>query len=82
MIAESREQMTRKWTGPMETQKHGTPLSKKTHDGTKTTKIKTEQLLRVDDFDFSMRPAFAEAASSLTSALEFLGVEEEAGLVV
>ncbi|MGH0131387.1 UNVERIFIED_CONTAM: hypothetical protein FKN15_011492 [Acipenser sinensis] len=38
------------------------PLSKKTHDGTKTTKIKTEQLLRVDDFDFSMRPAFAGPA--------------------
>ncbi|KAK1171910.1 gamma-aminobutyric acid receptor subunit rho-2a [Acipenser oxyrinchus oxyrinchus] len=62
IIAESREQMTRRWTGPMETHKPGTPLSKKTHDGTKTKKIKTEQLLRVDDFDFSMRPAFAGPA--------------------
>ncbi|XP_041105482.1 gamma-aminobutyric acid receptor subunit rho-2a [Polyodon spathula] len=62
LTSESRKQMTTRWTGPTETLKHGIALSKKTHDGTKTKKIKTEQLLRVDDFDFSMRPAFAGPA--------------------
>ncbi|XP_041929260.1 gamma-aminobutyric acid receptor subunit rho-2a isoform X2 [Alosa alosa] len=39
----------RRWTGPVETQKHG-------------TKMKTEQILRVDDHDFTMRPAFGGPA--------------------
>lgn len=33
-------------------------IYKKNHDMTKTRKGKTEQLLRVDDHDFTMRPAF------------------------
>ena len=33
-------------------------IYKKNHDVTKTRKGKTEQLLRVDDHDFTMRPAF------------------------
>lgn len=33
-------------------------IYKKNHDMTKTWKGKTEQLLRVDDHDFTMRPAF------------------------
>lgn len=33
-------------------------IYKKNHDVTKTWKGKTEQLLRVDDHDFTMRPAF------------------------
>ncbi|XP_018599107.1 gamma-aminobutyric acid receptor subunit rho-2-like isoform X1 [Scleropages formosus] len=51
----------RRWTGPVEVHKHGTQLSKSI-DGTKTRKLKTEQLLRVDDHDFTMRPAFAGPA--------------------
>uniref|UniRef100_A0A667YNS5 GABA(C) receptor n=1 Tax=Myripristis murdjan TaxID=586833 RepID=A0A667YNS5_9TELE len=38
------------------------PLSKKVVDGTKTRKVKTDHLLRVDDHDFTMRPAFAGPA--------------------
>lgn len=34
------------------------PLAKKPPDVTKSRKVKTEQLLRVDDHDFTMRPAF------------------------
>lgn len=33
-------------------------IYKRNHDMTKTWKGKTEQLLRVDDHDFTMRPAF------------------------
>lgn len=35
------------------------PLSKKVADGTKTKKVKTSHLLRIDEHDFTMRPAFA-----------------------
>uniref|UniRef100_A0AAY4B7T5 Gamma-aminobutyric acid receptor subunit rho-1 n=1 Tax=Denticeps clupeoides TaxID=299321 RepID=A0AAY4B7T5_9TELE len=37
-------------------------LSKKAVDMTKTRKVKTDHLLRVDDHDFTMRPAFAGPA--------------------
>uniref|UniRef100_A0A3Q2TA19 Gamma-aminobutyric acid type A receptor subunit rho2 n=1 Tax=Fundulus heteroclitus TaxID=8078 RepID=A0A3Q2TA19_FUNHE len=37
-------------------------LSKKIIDGTKTRKLKTSHLLRVDEHDFTMRPAFAGPA--------------------
>ncbi|KAG5276551.1 hypothetical protein AALO_G00106980 [Alosa alosa] len=52
----------RRWTGAVETHKHGTLLSKKMVDATKTRKVKTDHLLRVDDHDFTMRPAFAGPA--------------------
>ncbi|KAJ8270799.1 hypothetical protein GJAV_G00119410 [Gymnothorax javanicus] len=52
----------KRWTGPVETQKHGTPLNKKMVDVTKTRKVKKDHLLRVDDHDFTMRPAFAGPA--------------------
>ncbi|KAI7804685.1 gamma-aminobutyric acid receptor subunit rho-2a isoform X2 [Triplophysa rosa] len=52
----------RRWTGPVETQKHGTSLAKKPPDVTKSRRLKTEQLLKVDDHDFTMRPAFAGPA--------------------
>ncbi|XP_076155957.1 gamma-aminobutyric acid receptor subunit rho-2a [Alosa pseudoharengus] len=52
----------RRWTGPVETQKHGTSLTKKPPDVTKSRKMKTEQILRVDDHDFTMRPAFGGPA--------------------
>ncbi|KAJ3613573.1 hypothetical protein NHX12_019820, partial [Muraenolepis orangiensis] len=48
----------RRWTGTVETQKHGTSLTKKPPDVTKARKPKTEHLLKVDDHDFTMRPAF------------------------
>ncbi|KAG7460662.1 hypothetical protein MATL_G00201070 [Megalops atlanticus] len=52
----------RRWTGAVETHKHGIPLSKKIIDGTKTRKVKTDHLLRLEDHDFTMRPAFAGPA--------------------
>ncbi|KAI7800085.1 putative gamma-aminobutyric acid receptor subunit rho-2 [Triplophysa rosa] len=41
--------------------KHGNPLFKKM-DETKTHQVKSDHLLRVDDHDFTMRPAFAGPA--------------------
>ncbi|PWA21860.1 hypothetical protein CCH79_00017578, partial [Gambusia affinis] len=38
------------------------PLSRKITDGTKSRKLKTSHLLRVDEHDFTMRPAFAGPA--------------------
>ncbi|XP_053488543.1 gamma-aminobutyric acid receptor subunit rho-2a [Ictalurus furcatus] len=51
----------KRWTGA-ETEKRGVPLAKKPPDVTKSRKVKTEQLLRVDDHDFTMRPAFGGPA--------------------
>ncbi|MBN3290295.1 GBRR2 protein, partial [Polypterus senegalus] len=64
VTADSKKQPSRvrRWTGAVDSHKHGAPLSKKTQDLTKTRKLKTEQLLRVDDHDFTMRPAFAGPA--------------------
>ncbi|XP_006786330.1 gamma-aminobutyric acid receptor subunit rho-2-like [Neolamprologus brichardi] len=52
----------RRWAGTGETPKHGTSLSKKPPDVTKSRKMKTEHLLKVDDHDFTMRPAFGGPA--------------------
>ncbi|XP_060769958.1 gamma-aminobutyric acid receptor subunit rho-2-like isoform X1 [Neoarius graeffei] len=52
----------RRWSANLETHKHGPTLSKKVVDGTKTRKVKTNHLLRVEDHDFTMRPAFAGPA--------------------
>ncbi|KAF4092115.1 hypothetical protein AMELA_G00017180 [Ameiurus melas] len=52
----------RRWSANLETHKHGPTLSKKVLDGTKTRKVKTNNLLRVEDHDFTMRPAFAGPA--------------------
>uniref|UniRef100_A0A672J9J8 GABA(C) receptor n=1 Tax=Salarias fasciatus TaxID=181472 RepID=A0A672J9J8_SALFA len=52
----------RRWTGTAETPKHGTSLAKKPPDVTKSRKLKTEHLLKVDDHDFTMRPAFGGPA--------------------
>ncbi|KAF3701578.1 Gamma-aminobutyric acid receptor subunit rho-2 GABA(A) [Channa argus] len=52
----------RRWTGTVESEKHGTSLTKKPPDVTKSRKMKTEHLLRVDDHDFTMRPAFGGPA--------------------
>ncbi|KAM7367528.1 hypothetical protein PAMP_013819 [Pampus punctatissimus] len=65
LIAECRKHKSRKkrWSAPAETHKPGTPLSKKVADGTKTRKVKTSHLLRIDEHDFTMRPAFAAFVS-------------------
>ncbi|XP_061551439.1 gamma-aminobutyric acid receptor subunit rho-2a [Phycodurus eques] len=52
----------RSWTGTVETQKHGTSLAKKPPDVTKSRKMKTENLIKVDNHDFTMRPAFGGPA--------------------
>ncbi|XP_061097774.1 gamma-aminobutyric acid receptor subunit rho-2-like isoform X2 [Conger conger] len=64
LIGECRKhrRRNRRWTGPVETLKHGNPLSKKMVDVTKARKVKKDHLLRVDDHDFTMRPAFAGPA--------------------
>ncbi|XP_076834375.1 gamma-aminobutyric acid receptor subunit rho-2a isoform X1 [Brachyhypopomus gauderio] len=52
----------KRWTRSVETEKHGTSLMKKPPDVTKSRKLKTEHLLRVEDHDFTMRPAFGGPA--------------------
>ncbi|CAM4532447.1 unnamed protein product [Eretmochelys imbricata] len=45
-----------------ETHKQGSPILKRSPDITKSPLIKSEQLLRIDDHDFSMRPGFGGPA--------------------
>ncbi|XP_043366578.1 gamma-aminobutyric acid receptor subunit rho-1 isoform X1 [Dermochelys coriacea] len=45
-----------------ETHKQGSPILKRSPDLTKSPLIKSEQLLRIDDHDFSMRPGFGGPA--------------------
>ncbi|KAM8831318.1 gamma-aminobutyric acid receptor subunit rho-2-like isoform 1-T1 [Spinachia spinachia] len=52
----------RRWSAPTDTHKPGSPLTKKVSDGTKSRKLKTSHLLRIDEHDFTMRPAFAGPA--------------------
>lgn len=54
-------------------------LLKKPPDGTKSRKTKSEHLLRVDDHDFTMRPAFG-GRSTRTSGLVLAGLSVEPGL--
>ncbi|XP_061749856.1 gamma-aminobutyric acid receptor subunit rho-2-like isoform X3 [Nerophis ophidion] len=51
-----------RWSSAVEAQKHSTSLSKKPPDVTKSRKVKTEHLIKVDDHDFTMRPAFGGPA--------------------
>lgn len=59
-----RAHRVKRWTGTVETEKHGTSLTqgKRPPDVTKSRKLKTEQLLKVEDHDFTMRPAFGGPA--------------------
>ncbi|XP_042302427.1 gamma-aminobutyric acid receptor subunit rho-2 isoform X2 [Sceloporus undulatus] len=61
LLVESRKHRRRRWTGQVEVQKVS-HVYKKNHDMTKTRTGKSEQLLRVDDHDFTMRPAFGGPA--------------------
>uniref|UniRef100_A0A8D0G7P6 GABA(C) receptor n=1 Tax=Sphenodon punctatus TaxID=8508 RepID=A0A8D0G7P6_SPHPU len=61
LLVESRKHRRRRWAGQLEVQK-ASHIYKKNHDMTKTRKGKSEQLLRVDDHDFTMRPAFGGPA--------------------
>ncbi|XP_014456040.2 gamma-aminobutyric acid receptor subunit rho-2 [Alligator mississippiensis] len=61
LLVESRKHRRRRWAGQLESQRVS-HIYKKNHDVTKTWKGKPEQLLRVDDHDFTMRPAFGGPA--------------------
>ncbi|XP_023250524.1 gamma-aminobutyric acid receptor subunit rho-2-like [Seriola lalandi dorsalis] len=67
----------RRWTGTVETQKHGTSLSKKPPDVTKSRKMKTEHLLKVDDHDFTMRPAFGGLTETVYSSKNRSTVDQQ-----
>ncbi|XP_053566514.1 gamma-aminobutyric acid receptor subunit rho-2-like isoform X2 [Bombina bombina] len=61
IITESKKHRRRRWAGQMEiSQPHH--MYKKNHDMTKVRRNKNDQLLRVDDHDFTMRPAFGGPA--------------------
>ncbi|DAA26190.1 TPA: gamma-aminobutyric acid receptor subunit rho-2 [Bos taurus] len=57
VLVESRKPKKRRWTGQLETSKPS-HLYKKNPDMTKIRHGKPQPLLRVDDHDFTMRPAF------------------------
>ncbi|XP_077160634.1 gamma-aminobutyric acid receptor subunit rho-2 isoform X2 [Paroedura picta] len=61
LLGESKKHRRKRWTGQIEVQKTS-HIYKKNHDVTKIRKGKTEQLLRVEDHDFAMRPAFGGPA--------------------
>ncbi|XP_035152222.1 gamma-aminobutyric acid receptor subunit rho-2 isoform X3 [Callithrix jacchus] len=61
VLVESRKPKRKRWTGQVETPKPS-HLYKKNLDVTKIHKGKPQQLLRVDEHDFSMRPAFGGPA--------------------
>ncbi|XP_061225783.1 gamma-aminobutyric acid receptor subunit rho-2 [Neopsephotus bourkii] len=61
LLVESRKHRRRRWTSQLDVQR-ASHIYKRNHDVTKTWKGKTEQLLRVDDHDFTMRPAFGGPA--------------------
>nr|XP_020818734.1 gamma-aminobutyric acid receptor subunit rho-2 isoform X2 [Phascolarctos cinereus] len=61
LLVESRNPRRRRWSGHLEIPRLS-HLYKKTHDITKLQKGKTEQLLKVDEHDFTMRPAFGGPA--------------------
>ncbi|XP_078502975.1 gamma-aminobutyric acid receptor subunit rho-2-like [Lissotriton helveticus] len=63
VLAQSRRHRRRRWAaGQLEAQRQPSNIYKRNHDLTKTRRGKTEQLLRVDDHDFTMRPAFGGPA--------------------
>ncbi|XP_008638478.2 gamma-aminobutyric acid receptor subunit rho-2 isoform X1 [Corvus cornix cornix] len=60
LVVESRKHRRRRWTHlGMQRASH---VSKKNEDLTKAWKGKTEQLLKIDEHDFTMRPAFGGPA--------------------
>nr|XP_034965291.1 gamma-aminobutyric acid receptor subunit rho-2 isoform X3 [Zootoca vivipara] len=60
-LVESRKHRKRRWAGQVELPQIS-HIYKKNNDMTKTRTGKSEQLLRVDDHDFTMRPAFGGPA--------------------
>ncbi|KAM9315623.1 gamma-aminobutyric acid receptor subunit rho-2-like [Gastrophryne carolinensis] len=61
LLTESRKHRRRRWANHMEV-KPASHAYKKTHDVTKLRRGKNDQLLRVDEHDFTMRPAFGGPA--------------------
>ncbi|XP_057595493.1 gamma-aminobutyric acid receptor subunit rho-2 [Hippopotamus amphibius kiboko] len=61
VLVESRKPKKKRWTGQLETSKPS-HLYKKNLDVTKIRNGKPQPLLRVDDLDFTMRPAFGGPA--------------------
>ncbi|KAM4692721.1 gamma-aminobutyric acid receptor subunit rho-2-like [Discoglossus pictus] len=61
LITESKKHRRRRWAAPAQVHK-ASHVYKKNHDITKIRKNKNDQLLRVDEHDFTMRPAFGGPA--------------------
>ncbi|XP_069743440.1 gamma-aminobutyric acid receptor subunit rho-2-like [Narcine bancroftii] len=62
IAAESRKHRKKRWASQVEHLKRGRPILKRIPDLTKIRPSKSEHLLRVDDHDFTMRPAFGGPA--------------------
>ncbi|XP_038655277.1 gamma-aminobutyric acid receptor subunit rho-2-like isoform X2 [Scyliorhinus canicula] len=62
IAAESKKHRKKRWAPQVEHPKQGSPILRRIPDLTKTRATKSEHLLRVDDHDFTMRPAFGGPA--------------------
>ncbi|XP_032876748.1 gamma-aminobutyric acid receptor subunit rho-2-like [Amblyraja radiata] len=62
IATESRKHRKKRWASQVEQLKQGSPIIKRILDVTKTRATKPDHLLRVDDHDFTMRPAFGGPA--------------------
>ncbi|XP_066447608.1 gamma-aminobutyric acid receptor subunit rho-2-like [Eleutherodactylus coqui] len=62
LLTESRKHRRRRWSNQMEVQKQSSHMYRKNHDMTKLRRQKNDQLIKVDEHDFTMRPAFGGPA--------------------
>ncbi|XP_075453558.1 gamma-aminobutyric acid receptor subunit rho-2-like isoform X2 [Ascaphus truei] len=62
LLIESKKNRRRRWASQVEVHKQASSVHKKNHDITKFRRSKNDQLLRVDEHDFTMRPAFGGPA--------------------
>ncbi|XP_029451282.1 gamma-aminobutyric acid receptor subunit rho-2 [Rhinatrema bivittatum] len=62
LLTEGRKHRRKRWAAQLEAHRQASPVSKKSLDATKIRWGKSDQLLRVDDHDFTMRPAFGGPA--------------------
>ncbi|XP_041044019.1 gamma-aminobutyric acid receptor subunit rho-2-like [Carcharodon carcharias] len=62
IATESRKHRKKRWASQVEHPKQGSPILRRIPDLTKIRTTKSEHLLRVDEHDFTMRPAFGGPA--------------------
>ncbi|KAM4771830.1 gamma-aminobutyric acid receptor subunit rho-2-like [Rhinophrynus dorsalis] len=62
LLTESKKPRRRRWANQVDVHRQAGHVYKRNHDITKVRRNKNDQLLRVDEHDFTMRPAFGGPA--------------------